>query len=225
MSRIDWPKIWLVSWFVCFLEECCCLCCDGRRRCCWSELLSAAMNYRSGVMYFENDTSAVTSRVLLRCNSCFAWFAGRNCTDSCLQSTHYSGVHPHTIRSLEAACSAPRCGHNSDNCGIVKVEIKIILRPTVSWPVCLGVKPIWDRWPNFFFFLYLSLYSWWFVHAERSLWREDGSVVYSRCWASSAKSFSCPSTSGFMTIFYCLKFQIPPIWRTRLPYLSPPGTG
>jgi hypothetical protein len=28
-----------------------------------------------------------------------------------------------------------------------------------------------------------------------------------------------------MTIFYCLKFETPPTWRTRSPYLYPPGTG
>jgi hypothetical protein len=28
-----------------------------------------------------------------------------------------------------------------------------------------------------------------------------------------------------MTIFYCLKFEIPPTWRARFLYLYPPGTG
>jgi hypothetical protein len=28
-----------------------------------------------------------------------------------------------------------------------------------------------------------------------------------------------------MTIFYCLRFETPPAWRARSPYLYPPGTG
>jgi hypothetical protein len=28
-----------------------------------------------------------------------------------------------------------------------------------------------------------------------------------------------------MTTFYCLRFETPPAWRTRSPYLYPPGTG
>jgi hypothetical protein len=28
-----------------------------------------------------------------------------------------------------------------------------------------------------------------------------------------------------MTIFYCLRFETPPTWKARLPYLYPPGTG
>jgi hypothetical protein len=28
-----------------------------------------------------------------------------------------------------------------------------------------------------------------------------------------------------MTIFYCLRFETPPTWRARSPYLYPPGTG
>jgi hypothetical protein len=30
---------------------------------------------------------------------------------------------------------------------------------------------------------------------------------------------------GLMTIFYCLRFDTPPTWRARWPYLYPPGTG
>jgi hypothetical protein len=69
----------------------------------------------------------------------------------------------------------------------------------------------------------------------RSLWREDGSVVYSCCWSSPAQSLLSPSPRGLVTIFYCLKFQTPPTWRDRSPYIYipqgqggtviPPGTG
>jgi hypothetical protein len=42
----------------------------------------------------------------------------------------------------------------------------------------------------------------------RSLWREDGSVVYNCCWPSPAQLFSSPSPLGLATIFYCLRFEI-----------------
>jgi hypothetical protein len=45
------------------------------------------------------------------------------------------------------------------------------------------------------------------------------------CWSSPAQSFSGPSPAGLMTTFYCLKFEIPPTWRARSPYLYTPGTG
>jgi hypothetical protein len=34
-----------------------------------------------------------------------------------------------------------------------------------------------------------------------------------------------PETRGLMTTFYCLRFETPPIWSVRSPYLYPPGTG
>jgi hypothetical protein len=40
-----------------------------------------------------------------------------------------------------------------------------------------------------------------------------------------AQSFSGPSTAGHMIIFYCLRFETPPTWRARSPYLYPPETG
>jgi hypothetical protein len=46
-----------------------------------------------------------------------------------------------------------------------------------------------------------------FVHMGRSLWREDGSVVYFCCWPSPAQSFSGPSSVGLITIFYSLRFE------------------
>jgi hypothetical protein len=43
--------------------------------------------------------------------------------------------------------------------------------------------------------------------------------------SSPAQSYSDPSPAGLMTIFYCLRFEIPPAWRIRSLYLYPPGTG
>jgi hypothetical protein len=42
---------------------------------------------------------------------------------------------------------------------------------------------------------------------------------------SPAQSFSGSRPTGPMTIFYCLRFETPPTWRVRSPYLYPPGTG
>jgi hypothetical protein len=46
-----------------------------------------------------------------------------------------------------------------------------------------------------------------FVDVGRSLWREDGSVLYNCCWSSPAQSFSCPIPLVLLTIFYCLRFE------------------
>jgi hypothetical protein len=52
-----------------------------------------------------------------------------------------------------------------------------------------------------------------FVDVGRPLWRTDGSVAY-----------NCSSPVGLMTMFYCLRFETPPTWKARSPYLYPPGT-
>jgi hypothetical protein len=96
-----------------------------------------------------------------------------------------------------------------------------MLRPTVSRPVCLVVKP--HLGPRTRFLLLSD--SCGFVDVGRSLRREDGSVVYSRCWPSPAQSFSGPSPAWLPTIFYCLTFETPPTWKARSPYLCPLGTG
>jgi hypothetical protein len=57
-----------------------------------------------------------------------------------------------------------------------------------------------------------------------SLWRDNGFVVYNYCWFSPVQSFLGPSPAGLRLIFYCLIFESP-AWRTRSPYLYPPGTG
>jgi hypothetical protein len=64
-----------------------------------------------------------------------------------------------------------------------------------------------------------------FVDVGRSLWRENRSAVYNCCCSSPAHSFLGPSPAGLVTIFYCLRFETPPTWRTRFPYLYPPWTG
>jgi hypothetical protein len=95
-----------------------------------------------------------------------------------------------------------------------------MLRPEISRPVCLGVKP--HLGPKTRFLLLAD--SCRFDDVGLPLWREDVSVVYNCCWSSPGQSFSGPSAAGLMAIFYCLKLDTPPTWRTRSPYLYPPET-
>jgi hypothetical protein len=60
-----------------------------------------------------------------------------------------------------------------------------------------------------------------FVNVGHPLGPEDGSVIYSCCPPSPAQSFSGPSSAGLLTIFHCLRFEIPSAWRARCPYLYP----
>jgi hypothetical protein len=46
-----------------------------------------------------------------------------------------------------------------------------------------------------------------FLEVWRCLWRENGSVIYSCCWPSTAQYFSGTSPVGLVTIFYCLRFE------------------
>jgi hypothetical protein len=92
--------------------------------------------------------------------------------------------------------------------------------PTVSWPVCVGVKP--PLGPKTRFLLLSN--SCGFVDMGRPLWHEDGSVIYNCCCPSPVQSFLGPRPVGHMTIFYCLRFKTPPTWRTRSPYLYLPET-
>jgi hypothetical protein len=70
---------------------------------------------------------------------------------------------------------------------------------SLSW----NKAPIWGLRPD----LLLMSDSWAFVDVGRSLWREDGSVIYNCCWPSTAQSFSGPSPVRLATIFCCLRFE------------------
>jgi hypothetical protein len=89
-----------------------------------------------------------------------------------------------------------------------------MLRPTVSRPVLVS-GPIWGSRPDFYYCQIVA----------GLLMRGALSVVHNCCWSSPAQSFSGPSPAGLMTTFYCLRFETPPTWRARSPYLYRPGTG
>jgi hypothetical protein len=65
-----------------------------------------------------------------------------------------------------------------------EIKVKVIIRPTVSRPVCPGVRPLSGARDQFFFLLeivFTKLHVWYY--GARSLWREDGPLIYSCCWA------------------------------------------
>jgi hypothetical protein len=88
-------------------------------------------------------------------------------------------------------------------------EFRVTLRLAVyRSSVRLGDKPLETHGQNFYFPT---------EHLR--------SVVYNCCWASPAQSFSGPSPTGLMTIFYCLRFETSATWRVRSLYFYLPGTG
>jgi hypothetical protein len=83
------------------------------------------------------------------------------------------------------------------------VKVKVILRPTVSRPVCLGIKHPSGTYDQIFVIVRQLLVCW----CGRSLWREDGSVVYNCSWPLPVQTFSGPTPMGLVTIIYCLRFE------------------
>jgi hypothetical protein len=94
---------------------------------------------------------------------------------------------------------------------VLKVKVKVILRPTVSRSFCLGVRHPFGTRDQFFSVFNVIFYavtgflsderqssgsrdqfldSYEFADVWRPLWREVGSAVVSCCWALPAQSFS-----------------------------------
>jgi hypothetical protein len=78
-----------------------------------------------------------------------------------------------------------------------------MLRPTISRPVCLGIKHTSGAYDQIFITFRQLRICW---CGALSL-RVDGSVIYNYCWPSTAQSFFGPSHIALLTILYCLRFE------------------
>jgi hypothetical protein len=83
-----------------------------------------------------------------------------------------------------------------------------------SWSWCRA--PIWSPWPNLCFLFDNCGFC----------WREDGFIIYSynRFWALPEQSLWGPIPAELRP-YFTVSFQNIPTWRSRSPYLYPPGTG
>jgi hypothetical protein len=81
----------------------------------------------------------------------------------------------------------------------MSLRLSLILRPTVSRPVCLGIKHPSVAYDQVFITVRQLRVCW---CGALSLSREDGSVVCSCCWSTPAQSVSGPSPVELATIFY-----------------------
>jgi hypothetical protein len=87
-----------------------------------------------------------------------------------------------------------------------KNEFKIILWPTVNWPVFFWCQATIRAHDQFFSLLEIFLRQLWFF-LWHPLWREDGSVIYGCCWTSPVQSLAgsqlsrLPNLAGQVPIF------------------------
>jgi hypothetical protein len=116
-----------------------------------------------------------------------------------------------------------------------EVEVKVNLRPTVSRPVCLGVRRPSGTCDRFFFLFEISfrqLCVCYFVAPSLARGRVC-KLLYNCFWALPEQSLLGPSPEELTTIFYCLIWDSPNLEgqvRVYIPQeqgdpVIPPGTG
>jgi hypothetical protein len=143
-------------------------------------------------MLFYNYT-----QLQLTIGACLRLFPFPSWTTSvfhCGWLVNFFAANQFTVSLTGPLCDLPRL----INC----LSLSLILRPTVSRPVCLGIKH-----PSGAYDQFLLLSDNCGFDVGKWFWREDGSVIYNCSWPSPAQSFSCPSPVGLVTIFYCLRFE------------------
>jgi hypothetical protein len=86
--------------------------------------------------------------------------------------------------------------HQALGC-FIRAETEFLLRPTVSRLVCLGAWHPSGAHDWVCITVGQLLVSW----CGRPLWQEDGSMVYSCCWASPAQSLLSPNPARIMILF------------------------
>jgi hypothetical protein len=108
----------------------------------------------------------------------------------------------------------------------VSVEAEVNLRPTISRPVCLGVRRPSGTCDKFFFLLEISFRQsrvCYFVAPSLKRGRVCN-LLYNCFWALPEQLLLFRSPTELTTIFYCLISDSPPTLRAKFPYLYPPGT-
>jgi hypothetical protein len=84
----------------------------------------------------------------------------------------------------------------------LRLSLSLMLWPTVSCAVCLGIKHPFGAYGQIILFRQLRVC----LCRALSLTRERV-CVYNCCWLSPAQSFSGPSPVELVTVFYSLRFE------------------
>jgi hypothetical protein len=103
-------------------------------------------------------------------------------------------------------------------------EVEVNLRPTVSRPVCLGIRHPSGTRDQFFFLHEISLRQLWLYFVAPSLMRGrvcNCTIAFRPC-QSSHSWVEVPQNSR---PYFTVSSETPSTWRARSPYLYPPGTG